>query len=95
MNRHRSSDITKHRDCIMYIDKKSFLLEKIEYFNKQDRLFKICYFSDYRKQDNIYSPYKIHMKNILTKKESLLLTQEKKIFVNLTEQEFSKMALGE
>jgi len=35
------------------------------------------------------------MKNILTKKESLLITKEKKIFANLKKQEFSKMALGE
>ncbi len=84
-----------YKKQIMYINKKSFLLEKIEYFNKQNRLFKICNFSNYKKQDNIYSPYKIHMKNILTKKESLLITKEKKIFANLKKQEFSKMALGE
>ncbi len=84
-----------YKKQIMYINKKSFLLEKIEYFNQQNRLFKVCNFNNYREQNNIYSSYEIHMKNILTKKESLLITKEKKIFTNLKEKEFSKMALGE
>jgi hypothetical protein len=84
-----------YKKQIMYINKKSFLLEKIEYFNQQNRLFKVCDFNNYREQNNIYSSYEIHMKNILTKKESLLITKEKKIFTNLKEKEFSKMALGE
>jgi hypothetical protein len=84
-----------YKKQIMHINKKSFLLEKIEYYNQQNRLFKICLFDNYKKEKGIYTPYKIHMKNILTKKESLLITKEKKIFANLKKQDFSKMALGE
>ena len=44
-------DVTSgYKKQVMYINKKNFLLEKIDYYNKQNRLFKICYFNDYRKQ---------------------------------------------
>ena len=78
---------------ILYIDTKEFLAHYGEYFDKQGRLLKKIYFSNYVLVDGIQRVHKIVIKNIQNKKSSILIWEDDKIHTNLHKRDFSKRVL--
>ncbi len=78
---------------IVYIDTKEYLARFGEYFDKQGRLLKKIFFSNYVLLDGIYRVHKIVIKNVQNKKESILTWDEDKIKAGLNKKDFSKRVL--
>jgi len=78
---------------IVNIDTKEYLARFGEYFDKQGRLLKKIFFSDYVLLDGVYRVHKIVIKNVQNKKESLLTWDEDKIKTGLSKKDFSKRVL--
>jgi len=78
---------------IVYIDTKSYLVYYGEYFDKQERLLKKIYFSEYVLLDGVQRVHKIMIKNVQNKKQSSLVWDEDKIKIGLSKKDFSKRVL--
>jgi outer membrane lipoprotein-sorting protein len=78
---------------IVYIDTKEYLARFGEYFDKQERLLKKIFFSNYVLLDGVYRVHKIVIKNVQNKKESLFTWDEDKIKAGLNKKDFSKKVL--
>ena len=84
---------------IMYVAKNYMNTLKIEYFDRGGQLLKIALFINYQSfqvgQKTFYRAEKIHMKNLLTKRESQLIWTNRDVGVQLSEREFSQSGLKE
>lgn len=91
-----SVPVSKHSGytkLISYVDKQSFLIQKIEYFDRKRKLLKIATFSEYKKFGEVNRIAKIEMKNIQNDKTTLLIWQDEKIKTGLTAKKFHKRYL--
>lgn len=67
---------------------------KIEYYDRKGELLKIAKFSKFKKlYKNMYRQLKIHMKNVQTRKESILLWKKRKLGVKLSKSKFQSTKL--
>ncbi len=84
---------------ISTISKKYMNPIKVEYFNKRKELMKIATFDNYKEFSvsgkKIYRAGKIHMKNLLTKKESILNWSDRSVGIKHKDSFFKKEALNE
>jgi len=78
---------------ILYIDTQKYLPRYGEYFDKQGRLLKKIYFSDYVKLHNVWRVHKIVIENVQNKKSSTLNYNSDTINAHLREKDFSKRVL--
>ena len=78
---------------IIYIDTKKTLARFGEYFDKQGRLLKKIFFSDYVLLDGVYRVHKIVIKNVQNQKESILTWESDAIKAGLGKKDFSKRVL--
>lgn len=81
----------------LYIDKEYKLTLKIEYYDRKGDLLKTGDFSEIKPYKvggrTIYRSNKIHMKNVQTKKESILQWSSRELGVTLSEKDFDQSAL--
>jgi hypothetical protein len=78
---------------VTYIDATTFLVSKIEYYDRKKELLKTAIFSDWKKIDNIYLMGKITMTNHQNSKKTTLIWDNQKIRVGLKKKDFSKRRL--
>lgn len=78
---------------ILYIDTKENLPRYGEFFDKQGRLLKKIYFSDYVLLEGIHRVHKIVIHNVQNKKESVLKWESDTIKAGLGKKDFSKRVL--
>ena len=78
---------------ISYTDKQYHQPLKIDYYDRKDELLKTAIFSDFVLYDKWWFYNQIQMLNHQTKKESLLVWENRKIGVLVKESEFTKRAL--
>lgn len=78
---------------VSYIDKKTFLTLKVDYYDRKKSLLKSASFSDYKLIKGIYRNGKIHMKNFSNSKESILLWEEESVKTGLSKKDFHKRVL--
>lgn len=78
---------------IIYVDAQTYLAKSGEYYDKQGRLLKEISFLEYGKLEGIYRVKKMQMRNVQTKKSSLLIWDKDSIKLSLSQNEFSKRAL--
>lgn len=78
---------------ILLVDAKTFLIHKIEYFDKNGVLLKIGYFPEYKKLETVWRNTKIIMKNVQTNKETTLDWINEKINAGYTSKDFSQSIL--
>ena len=78
---------------IIYIDTKENLARFGEYFDKQGRLLKKIFFSDYVLLDGVYRVHKIVIQNVQNQKESTLTWESDTIKAGLAKKDFSKRVL--
>jgi len=78
---------------IVYIGTKSYLAYSGDYYDKQEKLLKKIYFSNYVLLNGVHRAHKIVIKNIQNKKESSLVWDEDRIKIGLSKKDFSKRVL--
>jgi len=81
------------------ISKKYMNAIKVDYFNKRNELMKTAIFENFKEfpvnNKKIFRANKIHMKNLLTKKESILTWSNRKLGVKHKDNLFKKEGLNE
>ena len=86
----KNSGYTK---LISYVDKESFLIQKIEYFDRKKQLLKTAYFSAYKKYGDVNRIGEIQMKNIQNDKTTILIWSDESIKTGLKDKDFHKRYL--
>ncbi len=86
----KNSGYTK---LISWVDKKTFLIQKIEYYDRKKELLKTAFFDKYNNFSGIYRMAKITMKNIQNDKTTILTWSEQKIKTGLKKKDFHKRYL--
>ena len=86
----KNSGYTK---LISWIDKKTFLIQKIEYYDRKKELLKTAYFQEYKKYNGVYRMVKITMKNTQNDKTTILIWSDEKIKTGLNKKDFHKRYL--
>ena len=78
---------------ILWVDSKNFLIQKIEYYDKNGALLKVGLFPEYKKIDGVWRGLKIIMKNVQTNKETTLDWTSEKIKVGYSPKDFAQSIL--
>ena len=78
---------------ISWIDKKNFLVQKVEYFDRKSELLKTAIFSDYKKIGGVWRTGKIVMTNHQSGKKTILEWRDDKVNVGLSGSDFTKRVL--
>ena len=86
----KNSGYTK---LISWIDTKTFLIQKVEYFDRKKKLLKTAYFSEYKKYGDVYRIGKIVMKNSQNDKTTILIWHDETIKNGLKNKDFHKRYL--
>lgn len=87
------SKYSGYTKLLSYIDAKTFLVKKIEYFDRKKELLKSAIFEDYQHFPNVYRIGKITMKNIQNDKTTILVWTNQKIRTGLKAKNFHKRYL--
>ncbi|WP_457746372.1 outer membrane lipoprotein-sorting protein [Sulfurimonas sp.] len=87
------SKYSGYTKLITYINAKTFLAKKIEYYDRKGELLKVATFSDYKKFGKVYRIGKIVMKNVQNDKTTILVWSKEKIKNGLRAKDFHKRYL--
>jgi len=87
------SKYSGYTKLVTYSDKTTFLIQKIEYYDRKKQLLKTAYFEKYKQYDDIYRIAKITMRNIQNDKTTVLAWDEEKIKTGLRDKDFHKRYL--
>jgi len=87
------SKYSGYTKLITWIDKKTFLIHKVEYYDRKKKLLKTAYFKDYKKYKSVYRIGQITMKNIQNDKTTILIWSKEKIRNGLNKKDFHKRYL--
>lgn len=79
---------------IVYLDKTYNHPLKIEYFDKKSELLKTSEFSKFNKMGRWWFYDKIHMKNVQTKKSSVLTWSDRKVEIKFSNSDFDSKKLA-
>ncbi len=88
-----ASKYSGYTKLISWVDKKTFLIQKVEYYDRKKQLLKTAYFSEYKNFDGVYRIGKIIMKNIQNDKTTVLIWSDEKIKNGLKAKDFHKRYL--
>jgi len=87
------SKYSGYTKLVTYIDAKTFLAKKIEYYDRKGELLKVATFSEYKKYGDVYRIGKIVMKNVQNDKSTILVWSNEKIKNGLRKKDFHKRYL--
>lgn len=87
------SKYSGYTKLISWSDKKTSLIQKMEYYDRKKQLLKTAYFSEYKNFDGVYRIGKIVMKNIQNDKTTILVWSDEKIKNGLKDKDFHKRYL--
>ena len=87
------SKYSGYTKLVSYIDPQTFLIQKVEFYDRKKELLKVETFSDYKKIDGIYRIGKITMKNVQNDKSTILVWRDEKIKNSLKAKDFHKRYL--
>ena len=88
-----TSKYTGYTKLITWMDKETFLVQKVEYYDRKRKLLKTSYFEDYKNFGGVYRIGKITMKNIQNDKTTILVWSDEKIKTGLSDKDFHKRHL--
>lgn len=86
----KNSGYTKQ---VYLIDPETFLLNKMEYYDKKNELLKTAIYSGYKKIDNVWRIGKIEMLNHQNDKQTILIWEDETIKNGLKDNDFHKRVL--
>jgi hypothetical protein len=84
---------TQYKRRLAWIDSENWLLHKVEFFDKSNKLFKILTMSEYTSLENYHFASKMIMKNIQTGCQTLMNVSEIKYNIDLPDSYFTKESL--
>ena len=87
------SKYSGYTKLVSYVSKESFLIRKIEYFDRKKKLLKTAYFENYKMFGKIPRIGKITMQNIQNDKTTILTWSDEKIKNGLKSKDFHKRHL--
>jgi len=87
------SKYSGYTQIISYINPESFLVQRVEYFDRKKELYKVANFLEYKKFGPLYRAAKVEMKNLQNSKSTLLIWSDEKIKNGLSERDFHKRYL--
>ena len=87
------SKYSGYTKLISWCDKKTFLIKKVEYYDRKKELLKTAYFDNYKDYGNVYRIGKITMRNIQNDKTTILIWSDEKIRNGLKKKDFHKRYL--
>ncbi len=87
------SKYSGYTKLVSYIDAKTFLPRKVEYFDRKKKLLKTSYFGAYKKYGDVYRMTKITMKNVQNDKTTILVWSDETIKNGLKDRDFHKRYL--
>jgi len=86
----KNSGYTKQ---ISWVDTKTFLIKKVEYYDRKQELLKTALFQDYKKISGVWRVGKMHMQNHQNRKSTTLVWTNERIKNGLKEKNFHKRVL--
>ncbi len=87
------SKYSGYTKLLTWVDAKTFLILKIEYYDRKRELLKTAIFSDYKKINGFWRIGKIVMSNIQNDKKTTLIWKNEQINRGLKEKDFHKRVL--
>jgi len=78
---------------VVYVDAKSFLVQKIEYYDRKKELLKRAIFKGYKKIKDVWRFSSIDMENLQTKKRTIILVTDESLKNGLKAKDFTKRYL--
>ena len=87
------SKYSGYTKLVTYADEKTFLIQKIEYYDRKKQLLKTAYFEKYNQYGDVNRIAKITMENIQNDKTTILTWDEEKIKTGLRDKDFHKRYL--
>lgn len=87
------SKYSGYTKLVSFIDAKTFLVQKVEYYDRKSELLKIAIFQDYKNFKTVYRIGKITMKNIQNDKTTILVWSDESINQGLKSKDFHKRYL--
>ena len=88
--KYKNSGYTKE---VTLVDKKNFLVQKVDYYDRKSELLKTAIFSGYKKIGGVWRVGKIVMTNHQTGKKTILQWKDDKVNVGLSDKDFTKRVL--
>ena len=87
------SKYSGYTKLITWMNAETFLISKVEYYDRKKKLLKTAYFEDYKNYGDVHRIGKITMKNIQNDKTTILVWSDEKIKTGLKEKDFHKRYL--
>ncbi len=87
------SKYSGYTKLITWMNRETFLILKVEYYDRKKKLLKTAYFEDYKNYGDVYRIGKITMKNVQNDKTTILVWSEEKIKNGLKSKDFHKRYL--
>lgn len=84
---------TQYKRRLAWIDSENWLLRKVEFFDKSNKLFKILTISEYKSLENYHFASKMIMKNIQTGCQSVMNVSKIKYNIDIPDSYFTKESL--
>ena len=78
---------------VVYVDAKTFLVQKVEYYDRKKELLKRALFKEYKRIKGIWRFGSIEMKNLQTKKSTIIVTSNETLKNGLKKKDFTKRYL--
>jgi len=90
VSKNKNSGYTKQ---VTWVEKSSFLVQKVDYYDRKSELLKTAVFSNYTNHDGVWIVGKIHMQNHQNSKATTLKWSNIQIKAGLSDSDFSKRKL--
>ena len=87
------SKYSGYTKLISYVDPKTFLIQKVEFYDRKKELLKVETFANYKKLQGVYRIGQITMKNVQNDKSTILVWHDEKIKNGLKAKDFHKRYL--
>jgi len=87
------SKYSGYKKLISYVNQKTFLVLKMEYYDRKNELLKTSIFGEYKKFGDVYRIGKITMSNVQNDKTTVLVWSQEKINNGLKSKDFHKRYL--
>lgn len=78
---------------VSWVDPKSFVIRRVDYYDRKKALLKTALFEDYRNVNGVWRIGKITMTNHQNDKKTILVWENEKIDTGLTDRDFHKRVL--
>ncbi len=93
VQRKPKSDYSGYTKQVSLVDPKTYLIKKVEYYDRKKELLKTAYFEDYKKISGVWRVGKMRMINHQNDKQTVLVWKNEKIKIGLEEKDFHKRVL--